>query len=1138
MGSAPLLATPVQRSNTPTRTIGVIVRLNVDVLGPLRVRAESAEIEIRRPSHRRLLLILALDIGRRIDVPVLIDRYWEDTPPPTAKAALQTHVSALRKSLGASAIITEDSGYRLELGDGILDADAFQLLAVETENAARGREWNVALSRAVSALDLWRGRPFEELDNAFAQPQITKLEEIHNELLERRAEALIALDRPSDALPDLEGLVIEYPLRERLWEHLMTARYRLGRHTEALRAYGELSEHLSELGLVPGERLRRLEDRILIHDSRMTPTRNNLPIELSSFIGREQAVDQTRHLLSERRLVTLTGPGGSGKTRLAIQATRGLLGEFWNGVWLVELAATENPALITTQVASAMGLKPSGQDALAAIKEASASGDTLIVLDNCEHLLRGAASAAEELLQSSPELKILATSREPLRVPGESVYDVPGMDLPSERVPEPREALRYESIQLFEQRAKQADPSFRIHDRNVDAVVKLCRQLDGLPLALELAAARTPSMSVESLVDRLDNHLQLLTTGSTTGSPRQRTLEATIAWSYRLLDDCEKTVISRLSVFRGGFQLDAAEQVVAGTGVTPSDVAPIVSDLVNKSLVSTYKTRLGTRYRLLETVRQFAVLRLEETSEVAAIQSHHQEWCLSRIADLWERALGAGRAGLSHTLDLESDNLQVALARAEANDDRITFVELSLALGWHWYLRGDLTNASRILRSALSVTNDPQSEARTRALLARCLAYSEDIPAAFAEAETAHSSLSSVDSPLTKTWIISTLLLCHFMSVESDPASMLPLADEADGIAGDSGDSFAEILADQALADAFCWNGMTKEGLETQRITLDKATATGDVMTINDIFGQSIYNYMLDPVARRTEPLRITEEWLSLVPLDTESWISTATDWLPWVYMQVGDFDRASEAAARMGVRILEGYNRTIYLIVRSTLSWMRGNLRDARNDIEELDSRGVSPRWAHTYYPLAAEVAADLGRLDDVRDIVDTHLAMAVHTSREATKLGVLNPLVRAEIDRGLDIDSSEHTERARRAIDQMRRLLHDHPPRVDSWTSVMTHSQNLAFADAEMTRAAAPSPRAWAAAASAADYAYYRLYARWRRAEALLQTGETEQGTDELREVYIEVVRLGARLLRSRVEKTARHMGVALGTPRSTAG
>jgi hypothetical protein len=288
---------------------------------------------------------------------------------------------------------------------------------------------------------------------------------------------------------------------------------------------------------------------------------------------------------------------------------------------------------------------------------------------------------------------------------------------------------------------------------------------------------------------------------------------------------------------------------------------------------------------------------------------------------------------------------------------------------------------------------------------------------------------------------------------------------------------------------------------------------------------------MLDPTARRTEPLRVTEEWMSLGTVSDETWTSIATDWLPWVYMQVGDFERASAAIARIGDRTLEGYNRTIYLMVRASLAWMKGDLREAHEYVDELQARGMSPRWAHTFYPLAADIAADLGRLDEVRQAATTYMSMAVHPTREASKLGVLNPLVRAEVDAAVDTGSHDHVERAHAALAQMHRILRDHPPLVESWTSVMTHIQNLAFAEAEITRATESSPTLWTDAMAQSDYAYYRLYAHWRLAEALLQADEASSGTTELKAVHEEVASVGARLLQNRVEATARDFNVHLG-------
>jgi hypothetical protein len=361
---------------------------------------------------------------------------------------------------------------------------------------------------------------------------------------------------------------------------------------------------------------------------------------------------------------------------------------------------------------------------------------------------------------------------------------------------------------------------------------------------------------------------------------------------------------------------------------------------------------------------------------------------------------------------------------------------------------------------------------------------------------------------------------------------MLALASEAQGIADTTGDVFAEVLARQTIADAYCWNGRTAEGLAQQEIALELAAATQSVPTINHIYGLSIYNYMLDRKARRTEPLRVTEQWQALVRLDVAAWTSIATDWLPWVYLQAGDFGRADEVVAWMGHRTMEGYNRTIFQNARASVSWMRGNLHEAAEDIDHLRSRGVSKRWAHSFYPLAAEVAADLARLDEVREVTDAYLAMTLHPTREAAKLGVLYPLVRAEVDAAVDTGSGEHVERAHDALALMRRILHESPPLVDGWTSVMTHTQNLTFAEAETTRLGSPDPKRWAEAANHADYAYYRLYARWRMAQALLQSGDrSSSGSAALREAYVDADRTGARLLCDRMEHTAREHNLLLG-------
>jgi hypothetical protein len=285
---------------------------------------------------------------------------------------------------------------------------------------------------------------------------------------------------------------------------------------------------------------------------------------------------------------------------------------------------------------------------------------------------------------------------------------------------------------------------------------------------------------------------------------------------------------------------------------------------------------------------------------------------------------------------------------------------------------------------------------------------------------------------------------------------------------------------------------------------------------------------MLDPVARRTAPMRITTEWQALGTLSPEAWRSTSTDWLPWVHMQVGDLQASSDAIARIGNRTLEGYNRSIFFMARASLLWMQGDLVKAARDLDQMERRGISSRWAHTYYPLAAEIAADRGRLDDVRRAAEQYLAMEVHPTREAAKLGVLYPLVRAHVDAALASGVEEHTARATDAIGLMHRVLSDTPPTARAWTSVMTHTQNITFAEAELTRLTGPSPDHWRHAVDEADYLYYEIYARWRLGEALLQSNVADEGGREVQRTRVDAHRSGMTALRHRIDQTARRFGV----------
>src|SRR5918997_3914016 len=348
---------------------------------------------------------------------------------------------------------------------------------------------------------------------------------------------------------------------------------------------------------------------------------NNLPLQLTSFVGREREIAEARDLLAEQRLLTLTGPGGCGKTRLALKAAAELAERFEDGVWLVELASLSDPALVPQTVAFALGMREQpGRLLTDTLSEYLELKKMLLVLDNCEHLVEACAQLAEALLRACPNLRILATSREALGITGETGWLVPSLSLPDPRYLPPVDELpRYEAARLFIERAAAMLPTFELTDRNAAAVARLCRGLDGIPLAIELAAARVKVLSVEQIAERLHDRFRLLTLGSRTALPRHRTLRATIDWSHDLLSEEEKVLFRRLSVFVGGFALGAAEAVCVGEDLEENEVLDLLSHLVDKSLVVMQERGGGMRYGLLETVRQYGREKLEESGEAEAV---------------------------------------------------------------------------------------------------------------------------------------------------------------------------------------------------------------------------------------------------------------------------------------------------------------------------------------------------------------------------------------------------------------------------------------------------------------------------------------------------------------------------------------
>jgi predicted ATPase/class 3 adenylate cyclase/Tfp pilus assembly protein PilF len=444
---------------------------------------------------------------------------------------------------------------------------------------------------------------------------------------------------------------------------------------------------------------------------------NNLPSQLTTFIGREREMGDVEALLKTTRLLTLTGPGGCGKTRLSLQVAAHVLDDYPDGVWLVELASLADPALVVQEITSALGVREEpGRPLFTTLTDYLKSRSLLLVLDNCEHLATACAQTAAALLRACPNLRILASSRERLDVPGETLWRVPSLSLPDpRRLPRQRGQLvaslsRYEAVRLFVDRSTSILPSFAVTEQNALAVAQVCRRLDGIPLAIELAAARVKVLSVEQITARLDDRFKLLTGGSRTLLPRQQTLRALIDWSYDLLSEAERLLMRRLTVFAGGWTLEAAEAVCAGEGMEEYEVLDLLSQLVDKSLVLVDDHEREPRYQLLETIREYGREHLCGSGEETVLRERHRDWYL-QLAEGSELELpGPGQAERLNRLETEHDNLRTALGWCVERGDTEAGLRLGAALGPFWSVRGYLTEGRNRLAELLAL---PGAEART-----------------------------------------------------------------------------------------------------------------------------------------------------------------------------------------------------------------------------------------------------------------------------------------------------------------------------------------------------------------------------------------------------------------------------------------
>lgn len=671
--------------------------MEFQILGPLEAHAGDRRVSLQAAKPRALLAILLLHAGESVSTDRLIADLWAGRPPATAAKTLQTYVSQLRKTLGNGTIVTGPAGYQLDVEPESLDVHRFERLLTE----AKGAEPAVMADRLREALALWRGQALVDFAyEPWAQAEIGRLQELRLDALQDRVEADLALGRAAELIAELEALVIEHPLRERLRGQLMLALYRSGRQADALAAYRAAREtFVDELGIEPGPALRRLERAVLDQDPALDARTVDPPVAApgrptpslagrsTSFVGREKELREIRALLSRAdvRLLTLTGPAGTGKTRLAVEATSGN-GRSRDTVF-VEIAPIVDPGLVATTIASTLGLSDtSRQRATEALVRHLRGRRTLLVLDNLEQVVE-AAPVLAELLAGAPGTQLLVTSRAPLDLPEERIYPVPPLQLAD--VSRPLQIARLqekEAIRLFVDRAREARDDFELSDENAEAVAALCLRLDGLPLALELAAARIKLLSPRAILERLGSRLDLLKAVPGAGLPeRHRTLRTAIDWSYDLLTSHEQTLFTSLGVFVGGFSVDGATDVAGELDV---DVVDGIESLLNNSLLRTERMSEGEpRFGMLETMREYALERLAERGDGEAVRRRHAGFYL-RLAEEAEPALlGPEQIRWARMLDSERDNLRAALTWAADSGETDVGLRTAGALWRFWQMR-------------------------------------------------------------------------------------------------------------------------------------------------------------------------------------------------------------------------------------------------------------------------------------------------------------------------------------------------------------------------------------------------------------------------------------------------------------------
>lgn len=927
------------------------MNVQVRLLGPVEVVLDGALVPVAGRRTRALLALLALHGGRPVLPERCIDGLWGEEPPSKPVNALQARVSELRRLLGAERVVRSDAGYALAVDE--VDVERFERSVTQARSALAAGDAEGAARRVEDALVRWRGVPLADVDAEFVAAERTRLIGVRLDAVEVGAEAALAVGEHERLLVELPEVLADEPHRERLWELYMGALYRAGRQAEALDAYQDARRRLAEdLGLEPGQGLREMESRILSQDpslgaraSLVVAARSGGGVRkpVSTFVGRGGELDALAALLDEQRLVTLTGPGGVGKTRLALEVADrvGL------GAVVVELATSTDGRAVPEAVAAAVGLRDvaeSATDVSDRLIAALGAERRLVVLDNCEHVVAEAAAMAERLVTETPTV-VLATSREPLGVPGEQQWPVDALAVPAVDAPA-AEIAAAESVVLFLDRARQVRPDLALDGAGLGAVAEVVRRLDGLPLAVELAAARVAVLPPAEIARRLDDRFGLLRGGARTVQPRQQTLEALVGWSYELLFDDERRVFEALSVFAGGASLDDAVAHCAEVGVPEGDVIDLLERLVAKSLLVCDLEPAGARYRMLETLRAYGAQRLADRDELEGARLRHAR----RFAALASRAAGRMRSAEMEEwlgrLDAEQDNVAAAVDHAVDTGDAGLASGLAADLGLYWTIRASRRRLRRRLPEILAMADAPAgASARAHAWGSLIAEADHDFDHAL-EWAAEGMRLAEADGDDAALGLAAAFRAVALLR-HGDPGAVGALLDQAEPLLEGAGDDWGRAVVDLVRGAISLNAGRIGDADDAYRSSLRRLQALDEpwgllrVRTVLGVLGQVRGDY-----AEAAEHLEAA---------------LTLTDRLGWGHHQLlgqlanvrflqGRLDEAAdlheravvEAAAQGAGEVLAFCRNGLGLIARR-----RGHLDEARSLHEQALTWWSQPGWS-----------------------------------------------------------------------------------------------------------------------------------------------------------------------------------------------